>query len=127
MDPLSITVAALVVKALDSLASEGGRAAWAGLSRLVGAVRARFAGDDAAQAALTAAEAAPTDETRTRELAGEIDRVAAQDTAFRTTLAELVREAEGDKVVGGFVTKVSGNAQVDKIVNIGDVTGNVSF
>lgn len=127
MDPLSITVAALVVKALEQVASEGGRAAWAGLSRLVGAVRARFAGDDSARAALEAAEAAPADEAATRQLATEIDRVAAQDTSFRATLADLVREAQGDRVVGEFVTQVSGNAQVDKIVNIGDVTGNVSF
>jgi len=127
MDPISITAAALVATALQAFATEAGQGAWSGLSRLVRLIRTKLAGDEAGSKALEQVQANPADEARTRELAAAIDRHAGADALFRESLAGLLREAQQDPIVGQFVTTVSGNAQVDKIVNIHDVTGNVSF
>jgi len=127
MDPISITAAALVATALQAFATEAGQGAWSGLSRLVKLIRAKLAGDEAGNKALDQVQANPADEARTRDLAAAIDRHASADASFRESLAGLLREAQGDPIIGQFVTTVSGNAQVGKIVNIRDVTGNVSF
>lgn len=127
MDPISITAAALVAKALDEFATEAGRRTWAGLGKLVALVRSRFTGDGDAAATLTEAEDAPGDQERVDALAASIDRHLSADPGFHAAVSELVREAEGDPMVGTFVTKVSGNAQVGKVVNISEVHGNVSF
>ena len=127
MDPISITAAALVATALQAFATQAGQGAWSGLSRLVNLIRAKLAGDEAGNKALDQVQASPADEARTRELAAAIDRHASADASFRESLAGLLREAQADPIIGQFVTTVSGNAEVGKIVNIGDVTGNVSF
>lgn len=127
MDPISITAAALVAAALQAFATEAGQGAWSGLSRLVKLIRTKLAGDEAGSTALEQVQANPADEARTRELAAAIDRHVGADASFRESLAGLLREAQQDPIVGQFVTTVSGNAQVGKIVNVRDVTGNVSF
>ncbi|SNY76860.1 hypothetical protein SAMN04244553_0842 [Nocardia amikacinitolerans] len=127
MDPISITAAALVVKALDEFATETGRRTWAGLGKLVELIRSKFAGDDEAAATLAEAEGVPADPERVDALASSIDRHVQTDPAFRAAVTELVRTAEGDPMVGSIVTKVSGSAQVGKLVNISEVRGDVSF
>jgi hypothetical protein len=127
VDPISLTAAALVTAALQAFATEAGQGAWSGLNRLVKLIRTKLAGDDAGSRALEEAEANPGDEVRTRELAVAINRHASTDASFREHLGELLRDAQADPIVGQFVTTVSGNAEVGKIVNIRDVTGNVSF
>jgi hypothetical protein len=127
VDPISLTAAALVTAALQAFATEAGQGAWSGLNRLVKLIRTKLAGDDAGSRALEEAEANPGDEVRTRELAVAINRHASTDASFREQLGELLRDAQADPIVGQFVTTVSGNAEVGKIVNIRDVTGNVSF
>jgi LDH2 family malate/lactate/ureidoglycolate dehydrogenase len=127
LDPISLTAAALVATAVQAFATEAGQSAWSGLSRLVKLIRTKLVGDDAGNRALEEVQANPGDEIRTRELASAIDRHVGADASFREQLAQLLREAQADPIVGQFVTTVSGNAQVGKIVNIRDVTGNVSF
>ncbi len=120
MDPLSLSVAALLAKALGGAAEEVGQGAADALGRLVAAVRKKFAGDEGAQSAFAAVEQAPADEASTRTLAEAIERVSADgDGRFRAELEELVGEAERDPRVSQFVTEVRHNAQVGKIVNIG--------
>jgi hypothetical protein len=125
MDPLSLSVAVLLAKALGSAAEEAGRGATDAFGRLVTTVRKRFADDEGAQSALVAVERDPANEASTRILATAIERASA-DPAFRGELEELVREAERDPRVGQFVTEVRDNAQVGKIVNIGSAR-DVSF
>lgn len=127
MDPISITAAALVAKALDEFATEAGKRAWAGLGKLVALVKSKFTGDDEAAATLAGAEDTAGDQARVDALAASIDRHVSADPAFHAAVSKLVREAEGDPMVGTFVTKISGNAQVGKVVNISDVHGDVSF
>ncbi len=125
MDPLSLSVAALLAKALGSAAEEAGRGMADALGRLVAAVRRRFTGDEQAEKALAAVERSPSDETSAQTLALAIERVS-KDEAFRAEMEELVSEAERDPRVGRFVTEVRDNAQVGKIVNI-ENAGDVSF
>ncbi|MGH3802496.1 MAG: hypothetical protein ACRDTD_20695, partial [Pseudonocardiaceae bacterium] len=95
MDPISATAAVLVVKALDEFATEAGKRAWAGMGKMVTLIRAKFASDAEASAALAAAEAAPSDQSRVDSLAASIDRHVSADPGFRSAVTELVREAEG--------------------------------
>jgi hypothetical protein len=125
MDPFSLSVAALLAKALGGAAEEAGRGATDALGRLVAAVRGRFTGDEQAEKALAAIERSPSDETSGQTLALAIERVS-KDDAFREELKELVAEAERDPRVGRFMTEVRDNAQVGKIVNI-ENAGDVSF
>ncbi|MGW4364107.1 hypothetical protein ACWEKT_00560 [Nocardia takedensis] len=127
MDPISITAAALIVKALDEFATEAGRRTWAGLGKLVTLIRSKFSGDEEATASLAEAQAAPADPAAAEALAASIDRHVQTDPGFHAAVSELLRDAEGDPLVGSIVTKVSGNAQVGKLVNITEVHGDVSF
>ncbi len=127
MDPLSITAAALVVKALEEFATEAGKGTWGLLGKLVETVRAKFAGDDPACEALAEVQDAPADTDRAQALARHLDRHASEDDRFRAALADLVGQAERDPAIGRFVTRISGSARVGKVVNIQSVHGDVSF
>jgi ApbE superfamily uncharacterized protein (UPF0280 family) len=127
MDPISVTAAALIVKVLDQFAADAGKHAWSGFTKLMNLVRQKFSGDPTATTALAAAQAAPADQQRVDELTASIDKYVRDDPQFKSALAELVKEAESDPTIGEFVTEVSGNAQVGKIVNINEVKGDVSF
>lgn len=127
MDPISITVAALVVKALDQFATDAGKHAWSGLTKLVDVVKSRFAGDEPANAALDSARATPDDEGSVRALANAVDRYVREDPQFRSTVTELARRAEADPMIGTFVVEVRDNAQIGKLVNITEVHGDVNF
>jgi hypothetical protein len=128
VDPITITVATLLAsKAVEALGGKVGEGLWAGIGRLAGLVREKLGGDSAGAAALERLEANPQDRTAVERLAGELDRHAAADPDFHQQLTALVEEARRDPKAGQFVTNVYGNAQVGKLVNIGDVQGNVSF
>lgn len=125
MDPVSVTVAAMVAASFKSVGEQAGRGAWGVLGRAVEAVRARLSDDEAGGRALAALEQAPDDEACVAALSGALERRAGADAVFRGELAALVNEARRDPVAGRIVTEVYGNAQVGKVVNIGqarDVT-----
>ncbi len=126
IDPLSLSVAALLARVLGGAAEEVGRGASDALGRLVVAVRGRFAGDEQAELALAAVERSPADEARAEALAVAIAEHMSAAPAFREEVEELVAEAERDPRINQFVTEVRDNAQVGKIVNIGQA-GDVSF
>jgi hypothetical protein len=115
-DPLMITAASLLAaKALEAFSGEAGKSAWAVVGRLGELVRAKFEGDKAAQAALAAVEASPTDEVQIETLA-EVLRIRAQhDPDFANSLANLVANA-----------KATGAIQIVKSDYVGFATiGNV--
>jgi hypothetical protein len=93
-DPLMITAASLLgAKALEAFSGEAGKSAWAVVGRLGELVRAKFESDKAAQAALAAVEASPTDEVQIETLA-EVLRIRAEhDSDFASSLANLVADA----------------------------------
>jgi hypothetical protein len=124
LDPLSLTVAALIASnMLEGAADEAGRGAWHAVGRLAGTVRAQFSGDDAAERALAAVEEAPSDEVRVRALAASIQQRMESHETFRRTVEELVADARRDPRVAQFI-HVDGD--VERVVNIGHAD-NVSF
>ncbi len=128
MEPLSITVATLIATyAAQAVGGDLGHAAASALKKMVGLVRGKLHGNDPAQAALTAAEQSSRDPASADALAGPLDAAVKSDEEFRSQLEELVQTLRSDPGIGKFVTTVSGNAQVGKITNIGNVTGNVTF
>jgi hypothetical protein len=115
---------ALATKAAEGL-TEGGRAAFEALARLV---QRAFQGRASAQAALTGAEADPADETRIEELQQELAQTAAEDPAFETDLRGAWRElaphltASDSAVANNVSGTVEGN-----VVQARDVHGGISF
>ena len=125
VDPISLSVAALLARAVGGALEEVGRGAADALGRLAASVHTRLAGDKHAEQALLAVEQAPADEQRIRALAAAIDERIGADAKFRGEIEGLVAEAERDPGVATFITQVRGHAQVGKIVNIGQA-GDVS-
>lgn len=115
---------ALAGKVADRLA-EAGRAAFQGL---VGLVRRRFQSDPAAQEALEAAEADPSDAERLDQLRAALDRLAAEDPAFGAELRSLWRDLQPHLTAssGGTINTVSGNVS-GNVVQARDVQGGISF
>ena len=100
MDPVSVGSAAAVLLATKgggALAGEGGKAAWAGLGRLVALVRGKFAGDRPAGRALEEAQAHPNDPVPVQRLAETLVQHGDRDPGFLQALAQLVEEARRDR------------------------------
>ena len=100
MEPVSLTVGALVVALLTKAAEKSGEsladAAKAAVGRLVGWLRDRFTqtGDEEGSQALAWAEGAPDSPSRMKDLASVVDRRAATDPEFKSQLQQLVDDAK---------------------------------
>lgn len=128
MDPatIALTVAGLLAKkALEAAGGKAGEGAWAALGRIADAVRRRFGGDSEVTETLERLEAKPASQGRTQELAEVLQPRLEADPAFAAELARLVEQAKTEPPVASFVTTVQGNAQVGKLTNIGQVSGDV--
>jgi hypothetical protein len=93
VDEIMVAVAAALAGKAAEAAAEGARTAWGALVRLV---RRRFADDQAAAAALGAAQAAPADKPATLDLARALERIAAEDGGFGTELRALWQRASAE-------------------------------
>ncbi len=127
MDPLSLTVATLLsMKAAEAFGGEAGRGAWSGLRRLGDLVRNKLGGNPEVEEVLNDSQDQSV-ETKTEIIATAIERQVQFEPSFRQELSDILRQAEEDPAIAQFVTKISDNASVGKITNIGDIHGNVSF
>lgn len=131
MDPLSLTVAALLAqKAAEGFADSAAKTLWDRLDGLRQKVVARFRGEPAAEtalAALAAMESEPGDAARMRAVAAIIEEHIRTHEPFRDALADEVTKAAQDPALAPFITTVSGQAHVGKIVNIEHIHGDVTF
>jgi hypothetical protein len=127
IDPTAITAAALLATAAQQFAGEAGKRAWSGIGHLVELVRGKLASDPEGRAALATTDATPTDQASVHALAQALNRHVMSDPTFGAALAEAIRAAERDPAIGRFVTQISGNARVGKLVTIDTVHGTVSF
>lgn len=107
-EPMLVTIAA-------SLASR----AVAGLYELV---RAKFADDPAATAALTAAEGAAEDSPQVKALSEALERTAKADPAFGAELRAHHAVTQTGRVSNQISGTVHGN-----VLQAGDIQGGVSF
>jgi hypothetical protein len=107
-DPVLATMATTLAARAAEAAADGVQSAWTALVRLV---RARLGTDPAGTAVLTAAEAAPADEQRVRELALALERAAAADPDFGSRLRDLWSRASAELSAseGSVVNSSTGN------------------
>jgi hypothetical protein len=130
MDPaaIALTVAGLLAKkALEAAGAKAGEGAWAVLGRIAETVRTRFSGDQEVTETLARLEAKPTSPGRTAELAEVLQPRLEADPGLAAELTRLVEHAKAEPQIAAFVTTVQDNAQVGKVTNIGQVTGDVQF
>jgi hypothetical protein len=85
---------------MEALGGEIGKAAWAGMQRLVGLVWSRAAGNHEVERALNEVDTHPRDEQRIRALAERLSALALEDSAFLLELNSLVATARRDPVIG---------------------------
>jgi len=125
MDPTMTAVAVAVAGKLTETLTAAAKTA---LGNLVNLVKRRFAGDDAAQHALTEAEKAPDDADRVHELAKQLERLAAEDPKFAERLHGLWAQASAGlhAETGGVVNEISGSVS-GHVVQARDIQGGVSF
>jgi hypothetical protein len=128
VDPatLALTAAGLLTeKALEAAGGKAGEGAWAGLGRIREAIWARFRGDREVTETLERLEAKPDSQARTAELAEVLQPRQAADLQPVAELTRLVEQAKAEPQTASFVTTVQDNAQVGKLTNIGQITGDV--
>jgi len=116
---LGSVLAAVIARAQDRVAEGAVAGAEGVVGRVTGWLRATFKGDERADSALQLVERAPDSDSAVQGLAAVLDARARDDAEFAQRLASFVEEAQRDLIAGGFVTQVTGNAQVGKIINIG--------
>jgi hypothetical protein len=123
-DILTAVALAMATKAVEGL-TEGGKAAFAALARLV---RERFQRRASAQAALAEAEADPPDEARIQSLRDELAQAAADDPEFDRELRRLWRDVGSQSTANtdGVINTVSGSV-AGNVVQARDVHGGISF
>ena len=126
MDPLSLVAATLIAKAVENFGGEVGKSAWGGLRHLVDLVRGHLGATPSEVKPLTEVETSPADPARVDALARAID-VRLTDTDFRHQLEDALKQSMRDASIRTIVTQISDNAVVEKLVNIGDVKGDVIF
>src|SRR6478609_6582576 len=125
VEPVSLTVGALVAALLTKAAEKSGEnladAAKSAVSRLVGWLRDRFTrtGDEEGAQALAWAEGAPDSPSRMRTLAEVVDRRAETDPEFNSQLQQLVDEAKQQQglQVGSIAQSAVGDQNVQAAGN----------
>jgi hypothetical protein len=134
VEPVSLTVGAVVAALLTKAAEKGGEdladAAKAAVSRVVGWLRDRFTrtGDEEGSQALAWAEGAPDSPSRMSALADLVDRRAEADPEFKSQLQQLVDDAKQQHglQVGSIAQSAVGNQNVQAAGNQ-DTSVTVSY
>lgn len=123
-DELVVAVAVAVTKgAIDGL-TEGGRAAFAALVRVV----RRKLGDSSASVLADDADPARSDEARVAALRLALETELAQDPAFAAGVARLWAEVDAQRLAGeGNVTNQISGSVAGNAVQARDVQGGISF
>ena len=124
VEPVALTVGALVATLLTKAAERGGEnladSARAAVSRLIGWLRNRFTQteDEEGSRALSWVEGAPDSPSRVRALAEVVDRRAEADPEFKSQVQRLVEDAQQQGLqVGSITQSASGNQNVQAAGN----------
>jgi hypothetical protein len=133
VEPVSLTVgavvAALVMKAAEKGGEELAEGASSVLGRVVGWLRARFSrtGDAEASAALAKVEEVPDSPSRVKALATVLDSRAEADPEFRAGLERFVDEAKAGGVEVKSITQTAFGDQNVQVADVQDSSVNVSY
>jgi hypothetical protein len=115
--------ALLAAPAATAAAGEAGKSLWASLMALV---RRRFAGDQAATAAIERVVAEPTPDHRAA-VAVLLQERAAGDEAFAHELGRLIEAARRLPEVSQVIVHVSGNTTIGKQAIVGTNIGDINL
>jgi hypothetical protein len=132
VEPVSLTVgavvAALVVKAAEKGGEELAEGASSVLGRLVGWLRARFSrtADSEASSALAKVEDVPDSPSRVKDLATILDSRAEADPEFRAELQRFVDQARAAGVEVKSITQTAFGDQNVQAADVHDSSINVS-
>ncbi|WP_200741098.1 hypothetical protein [Streptomyces sp. MBT60] len=128
MEITALAIASATIIAQGFL-GEAGKNSWDGAARLLSAVRNRFRGDQNMTAALTRVEGNPGDSEAVNILAIALAATAERDEQFRQIIGTAVEEARQDRNAPQAVRNYSDfrDANIEKVVNIDTVHGNLNF
>ncbi len=126
-DPISVAAVAMIApylaKAGEAAASKAGEAVWQAAESLYHKIHAKFSHehDIYAEQTLQRLEDQPTNEERQAALADVLTDKLQADPSFAQELQQAVQGAAQTQGTDQFLTSVHDNAQVDKIINIGQL------
>ncbi len=132
IDPITTTAVALLTpyfaKAGEEIAQKAGDAVWEMATSLYHAIKQKFTRDQDsyAQQTLQRLEEQPTNEARQIALADILNEKIQADPSFAQELKQLVQKTTQTQGVTQFLTQVYDQAQVNKIINIGQL-GTAQF
>ena len=89
------------------------------------AIKGRFSGNQKAEEALTKLSATPDDANTQASLREQLEQALEQDEDFARKLSEMIKSAHQSGADSVFNINIGGDVQ--KLVNIGTVHGDVSF
>lgn len=133
MEPVSLTigavVAALVVKAAEKAGEQATQSGWAAVGELVARVQRRFRdrGDADAEKALARVQDPPAGPSHLAALATAVDRHASDDAGFAAELQRLVQQAESAGIKLQQLTQTAWGSQISQIQDVTGSTVTVSF
>jgi hypothetical protein len=133
MEPVSLTVgavvAALVAKAAEAAGEEAAHGAAGAVRRVAAWLRARFSedADESGVAVLQRLEAAPDSPSRVRALAAYVDDRARRDGAFREELETQVAEAQQAGVDVRGLWQVAVGDQNVQVADVTDSSVSISY
>jgi len=133
VEPVSLTVgavvAALVLKAADKTGEQVAAGGLAVIGRLVERVRSRFRdrGDAPAEAALARVQDPPAGPPQLAALAAAVDRHAGEDVEFAEELRRLVHDAESAGVDVRNAAQVALGSQISQIQGVSGATISVNI
>ncbi|MEM9089296.1 MAG: hypothetical protein AAGC93_11175 [Cyanobacteria bacterium P01_F01_bin.53] len=126
MDPIQI--ATIAVSLLAPYLAEGGKivsqkageASWGQLSALYKVIhkKIRSSSDRHLQEAFQRLAEFPANQSRQDELKRLLVEMLSTDPKFLREVRAAIQEIHQDEMVGKFVTKISGQAKIEKIINI---------
>jgi hypothetical protein len=133
VEPVSLTVGAVVAALVMKAAEKGGEELAEGASsvvgRVVGWLRARFSRtvDSEASSALAKVEEVPDSPSRAKALAEVLDSRAEADPEFRVELERLVEEAKASGVDVKSITQTAFGDQNVQVADVQDSSVKVSY
>jgi len=122
---LSPYLSELASGALDKAKDVAGSEAVAHAKDIFEAIRSKFSGTPAAEEALEDLKKAPEDDDSQATVRVQLKKQLESDETFAASLAELLKRADSAGAGAVFNTNISGD--VEKLLQIGIVHGNVSL
>lgn len=116
-------------KAGEAVAKKIGEDGYEKVKAIYGAIHAKLRSDSDSEAlqVLHSLEGAPADEEHRAALAHALTAKVIGDPEFATNLERLVEAAKQNRNLARFMTNISGDAEVGKVINIGQADNTTIY